>query len=136
MENLLINATDRTPEITFDLSSNVMQVRGVLIPEDTIEFFRPVFFWLNEYAKDPKPTTVVNISLEYFNTSSSKSLLDLFNTFSMIQKTGKSEVTVNWVYEVDDVDMLEVGEDYQRMVELSIHLEPVEKLDIPFKAVN
>jgi hypothetical protein len=59
--------------------------------------------------------TQVNVQLEYFNTSSSKCILDVFKKLEAINK-GKSEVTVNWYYEEDDEDMLEAGEDYESII--------------------
>jgi hypothetical protein len=60
----------------------------------------------------------VNIRLEYFNTSSSKCLMDL------LRRVEKSAVTasVNWYYESEDEDMLEAGEDYDAIIELPFRL--------------
>ena len=57
----------------------------------------------------------MNVQLEYFNTSSSKCILDVFKKLESIQK-GKQEVIINWYYEEDDEDMLEAGEDYESII--------------------
>jgi hypothetical protein len=59
----------------------------------------------------------VNIQLEYFNTSSSKCILDVFKKLEAIYKSG-NEVVINWFYEEDDEDMLEAGEDYQSIIKI------------------
>jgi hypothetical protein len=71
--------------------------------------------WLEEYAKSPLEKTSVNVQLEYFNTSSSKCILDVFKKLEAIHKA-KNEVVINWYYEEDDEDMLEAGEDYESII--------------------
>ena len=71
--------------------------------------------WLEKYSDSPLDLTQVNVQLEYFNTSSSKCILDVFKKLEAIHK-GKSEVIINWYYEEDDEDMLEAGEDYESII--------------------
>jgi len=115
METISIEGTAKTPTVKFDAEGGVFEIKGRSIPENSIEFYKPLVDWLDEYAKSPKPKTQVNVQLEYFNTSSSKCILDVFKKLETIHK-GKSEVTVNWYYEEDDEDMLEAGEDYESII--------------------
>ncbi len=92
-----------------------MEIKGRSIPENSIDFYKPMVDWLDEYAKNPREKTIVNVQLEYFNTSSSKCILDVFKKLEAINK-GKSSVQVNWYYEEDDEDMLEAGEDYESII--------------------
>ncbi len=115
MEPISIEGTAKTPTVKFDSQSGVMEIKGRSIPENSIEFYKPLVDWLDEYAKSPKDLTQVNIQLEYFNTSSSKCILDVFKKLENIHK-GKSEVIINWYYEEDDEDMLEAGEDYESII--------------------
>ena len=64
--------------------------------------------------------------MEYFNTSSSKCILDVLRKLEKIHKNGKS-VVVKWFYEEDDEDMMEAGENYQRIVSVPIELELLEE---------
>ena len=115
MEPISLEGTTKTPTIKFDASEGVMEIKGRSIPENSIDFYKPMVDWLDEYAKNPKDKTIVNIQLEYFNTSSSKCILDVFKKLEAINK-GKSDVLVNWYYEEDDEDMLEAGEDYESII--------------------
>jgi len=115
MEPISIDGTAKTPTVKFDAESGLMEIKGRSIPENSIEFYKPLVDWLDEYAKGPKELTQVNVQLEYFNTSSSKCILDVFKKLEAIQK-GKQEVLVNWYYEEDDEDMLEAGEDYESII--------------------
>jgi hypothetical protein len=123
MEKYSIDGTPKTPTISFDLGSGVLEIKGRSIPENSIEFYKPLVDALDKYAGSPKSATNVNIQLEYFNTSSSKCILDVFKKLENINKNG-SAVTINWHYEEDDEDMLEAGEDYQAII------------NVPFKMVQ
>ncbi len=123
MEKYSIDGTPKTPTISFDLGSGVLEIKGRSIPENSIEFYKPLVDALDKYAGSPKTATNVNIQLEYFNTSSSKCILDVFKKLENINKNG-SAVIINWHYEEDDEDMLEAGEDYQAII------------NVPFKMVQ
>jgi hypothetical protein len=82
--------------------------------------------WLEKYAAKPQSSTNVNIQLEYFNTSSSKCILDVFKKLEAINKGG-SQVVINWYYEEDDEDMLEAGEDYQAIINVPFKMVQVEE---------
>ena len=117
MDKITIEGTSKTPTIIFDSETGLLELKGRSSPENSIEFYKPVVESLDKYASDPKDKTSVNIHLEYFNTSSSKCILDLFKKLEAIHKTGK-EVVINWYYEEDDEDMLEAGEDYQAIIKV------------------
>lgn len=118
MEPISIEGTTKTPTVKFDAGSGIIEIKGRSIPENSIEFYKPLVDWLEEYAKGPLDKTTVNVQLEYFNTSSSKCILDVFKKLEAIHKA-KNEVVINWYYEEDDEDMLEVGKEMSRMSRLT-----------------
>ena len=115
MEPISIEGTTKTPTVKFDAGSGKIEIKGRSIPENSIEFYKPLVDWLDEYAKSPGEKTTVNVQLEYFNTSSTKCILDVFKKLEAIH-TGGKEVIINWYYEEDDEDMLEAGEDYESII--------------------
>jgi hypothetical protein len=115
MESIFIDGTLKTPMVKFDGKTGIVEIKGRSIPENSIEFYKPLVDWLEEYAKKPLEKTQVNVQLEYFNTSSSKCILDVFKKLEAIHKA-KHEVVINWYYEEDDEDMLEAGEDYESII--------------------
>ncbi len=123
MEPINIQETPRTPMIRYDPDQNKIEIRGKSIPEDPREFFVPVLQWFEEFTNTPPKQTEVDVKLEYFNTSSSKTLLQIFKKFENISKK-KHDIHINWFYEVDDYDMKECGEDYRSM------------LKVPFKMIE
>jgi hypothetical protein len=126
METLIIEGSAKTPTIKFDSTSGVVEIKGRSIPENSIEFYKPLIDWLEKYAIKPQEKTTVNIQLEYFNTSSSKCILDVFKKLEGINKGGNSEVIINWHFEEDDEDMSEAGEDYKAIINVPFKMIMVE----------
>jgi hypothetical protein len=106
----------------------VLELKGRSIPENSIEFYKPIFDWVENYGNSPKPETQVNVVLEYFNTSSSKCILDFFKKLENLNNGGKTKVTINWHYEEDDEDMLEAGEDYQAIISVPFKMVAIEEI--------
>ena len=121
-ENLIIEGTNKTPVIKFYYENGSIEISGKSIPENSIGFYQPIYSWIDNYAIKPSPKTEIKINLEYFNTSSSKCLLDIFRKFESIKKAGKSDIEVLWHYEADDEDMMEAGDDYNSLVDLTFRL--------------
>ena len=126
METIIIEGTPKTPSVNFDSSSGILHLKGRSIPENSIEFYKPLVEWLDSYSSKPQPKTSVNIQLEYFNTSSSKCLLDLFKKLETMHKSG-NDILIKWYYEEDDEDMLEAGEDYQSIINIPFKMIEVEQ---------
>ena len=123
MEKLIIEATEDSPQVIFDLHANVLEISGKSLPEDVNTFYEPVLSWLEEYSKSPLPSTSFNIKLTYFNTASSKIILDILTRFEEMVEEGH-RVLVRWHFQKEDEDMQEAGEEYADMV------------DVPFEMVS
>ena len=117
IDNLIIESTVKTPEVKLN-SNGFLEISGKSIPENSIAFYQPLYAWIDNYATNPAAKTELKISLEYFNTSSSKCLLDVLRKLDVLNKSGKSSVSVTWYYEDGDDDMLEAGDDYKSLVPL------------------
>lgn len=121
---LKIEPTSKTPLISCHQSSGVLTIEGRSIPENSADFFQPVYDWIDEYLKTPAPHTVFHVKLEYFNTSSSKCVLNILKKLEGLQLQNKSNVEIHWYYEEDDEDMQEAGQDFDVII------------SIPFKMVS
>ncbi len=125
MENINIEGTPKTPTVKFDAGGGKLELSGRSIPENSIEFYKPLLDWIESYGGSPQGTTEVDIKLEYFNTSSSKCILDVFKK---LEGVGSTDMTINWYYEEDDEDMLEAGEDYQAIINIPFKMIEVEEM--------
>lgn len=126
MDSLYLDGTPKTPNVGFDSEKGTLLLKGRSIPENSIEFYKPLVSWLEEYSSVPQPKTVCQIQLEYFNTSSSKCLLDLFKKIETMNKSGH-EIVIKWYYEEDDEDMLEAGEDYQSIIDVPFEMIEIQE---------
>ncbi len=71
MENLHLEGSAKTPSIHFDAAAGKLELKGRSIPENSVEFYKPMNDWIDAYGKSPIAQTTVDVKLEYFNTSSS-----------------------------------------------------------------
>ena len=78
MEKLYLEGSAKTPTIDFNFETGVLELKGRSIPENSIEFFKPLNDWIDGYGASPKEKTTIEVRFEYFHTSSSKCILDLF----------------------------------------------------------
>lgn len=119
--------TPKTPKISFDISKGFFEISGRSIPENSIEFYRPVLEWLEEYTANPsKRETTFDVKLEYFNTSSSKCLVEIFRKLERLKREGV-DVSIKWYYEEEDEDMQESGEDFREIIKLPISMVMMEE---------
>jgi len=126
MDVINIEPSPKTPKVLFDKENNVMVIEGRSIPENSTEFYKPIYEWLDAYIEDPNPKTSFRFNLAYFNTSSSKCILDILRKLEKLHDSG-NDAEVIWCYEEDDEDMMEAGEDYERIVKVPIKLEMIEE---------
>ncbi len=128
MDDLVFEPTELTPKVDFNLATGTLELRGRSIPENSKKMFEPMFEWVDLYLSNPLPETKIILALEYFNTSSSKCILDFLKRFEDVQQQGKSVINIEWHYEYDDPQMLETGENYQQMVNIPIKMVSVDRI--------
>jgi len=124
---MTIEGTPKTPSITLDAQKGVVEIKGRSIPENAVDFFQPVYEWIDKYTLEPLTQTTVNLKLEYFNTSSSKCILTILKKFEKLDRENQSKITINWYYEEDDEDMLEAGEDFDVIIQIPFKMIPMDE---------
>ncbi|MBK9192229.1 MAG: DUF1987 domain-containing protein [Crocinitomicaceae bacterium] len=125
MDDLNLKASTKTPEISFNGESGHLELSGRSIPEISFEFYQPVLDWVDAYGKNPQEETMVHAKFEYFNTSSSKQILDVFKKLENIHLNGKSKVKVKWFIAEEDEAMQEAGEEYKLLLKMPFEIVPV-----------
>lgn len=108
MLELRIEPGRNTPEIVLN-PEGYIRIKGRSIHENAEEFYEPVIAWLNEYVSNPADVTVVDISIEYFNSPSARTLIRILQKLVYVAVKNKKYV-FNWFYEEGDEDILERGE--------------------------
>ncbi|MEM9023770.1 MAG: DUF1987 domain-containing protein [Bacteroidota bacterium] len=125
MEIISIEATDETPRVHLDPNQHVLEFSGVSLPGDVTKFYDPILAWLETYKASNPATTRTVFKMEYFNTASSKMVMDILTIMEDLQAEG-GNVTIDWFFKEDDEDMEEAGEEFDDMVEVPFNLQSFE----------
>ena len=125
MENLIMKGDFKRPAVAFDASKGLLELNGNSIPERAEDFYIPLLEWIKNYMQNPCEATTLNLKLIYINSRSKRFLLDLLE----MMKFDNNNVTINWYYEEDDEDMLDVGETYQELIDFPINFIPMRAND-------
>jgi hypothetical protein len=123
MEALIIEKTNYTLGVNFNPDSGDFVLEGRSLPENTIDFFNPIFSYVKRYINDIKGEVVLNCKIVYFNSGSSKRLNELFQIFEDYAKQN-GKVKINWYFEEDDEDQMEEGEEFAEDFEVEFNIIP------------
>ncbi len=126
MEKLIIEPTANSPRIVLDPEARAFEFSGESRPENVRKFYLPILEWLESYTTEQENLQEdertfglqCQFNFEYFNSTSAKYILDIFKSLNAIAALG-IEIEIKWLYEEDDEDMLEVGQEMSRMSKLS-----------------
>ncbi|MFK8044666.1 MAG: DUF1987 domain-containing protein [Crocinitomicaceae bacterium] len=117
IENLYIAPTDESPKVDFNSETGLFEISGISISKEADRTFGLINNWLKGYSEYPQDVSQLIINLDYFNISTSKHLLDLLYKLKQLEENEKF-VSIEWHYNEEEVDMLELGQDYEMMVHL------------------
>ncbi len=122
LETIDIRETEDTPNIAFNPETLVLKVFGPSFPEDVEDFYSLLF----KFADDFEISSTQNLTCEFdfsvINSPSNKIIYDFLTRLEKTKKVGK-KVDVRWIYDEYDIDMLDIGNDFN------------ETLSIPFEFV-
>ena len=113
-----MEATADCPSVFLDKDKSKFEISGKSLPEDVATFYQPMLDWMEEYKSSPLDNTIFDFKLVYFNTASSKMILDVLLALEELKEDGK-DVLVRWHSLSNDEDMKEAGEEYADMVEVN-----------------
>ena len=117
MPNLNIAATDRTPEVNLDADNGKLSIKGESYPEDVTAFYGPILEQIDGAlgALDGGELEI-EFELIYFNSSSAKIFMGLFDSFEEAAEDG-NKITINWRFDEEDDAMEELGEEFAEDLE-------------------
>ncbi|MFO7669645.1 MAG: DUF1987 domain-containing protein [Bacteroidales bacterium] len=118
MDDLIIRPTDKSMAV--DITYGIFNFTGRSILTDPKVFFEPITLWVTKYLRSPAEETVVNIKLEYIDTSSTQSLYQILRQLNSVRKKGLVFM-INWYIEVDDPEMKELGELIEQRLGVEFH---------------
>lgn len=123
MDNLFIQRNVDSPEISLNFSEQKFCFEGKSLPENPEEFYRPVINLIKNFISTNPTKLVVDFKFEYFNTASSKKILDILDILD--KNMDSKNLNINWYYKSSDEDIREAGEDMQDLTSLSFNFKEV-----------
>ncbi len=124
LEDIIIEGSHKnffTPKVNLNVQTGICEISGESFLENTVEFYQPIIDWLKVYTTEIERPIAMIIKLTYYNTSTSRCLLDILNILKEYEDND-GEVVVNWHYDENDIDMEEDIEDYMIDTGLKINL--------------
>ncbi|WP_027390482.1 DUF1987 domain-containing protein [Chrysiogenes arsenatis] len=122
MEPIHREATTSTPTIHFDPVQHVLQISGESYPENAIAYYAPLIDALSTYLGEPAANLTIKLNVRYLNTSSVKSLMDIFDIADEAHRRGQT-VEVYWYHDIDDDRSLQIAEEFSEDLTLPFHTE-------------
>jgi hypothetical protein len=110
MKSLSIIGTNATPYVDFNTDGK-LSIAGRSLPENVELFYGPLEEWMAELEA---VAVLFDVNLEYFNSASSKKILDLLRVLDTNMKVKNIEII--WHYEEGDDDCLESGQIFEEML--------------------
>jgi len=111
MERLNYQPTDCLPFVDFDPNGK-LKIEGKSIPEDATKLFNPLILFIDELSAD---NVIFDINLIYFNTASSKKIMEMLRHLDANNKV--SDILVNWHFEEGDEDSVETAEIFEELLQ-------------------
>jgi len=127
MDKLIIKGTSKTPSVNFDPERGHFEIKGKSIPENSTNFYGPVFAFLDRYSTCPAERTVLIVKFDFFNTSSTNRIHSIFKRFEKIY-LGDKDVLIRWFCENGDENMHDAGKDFKAMLQVPFEIVKVEEL--------
>jgi SiaC family regulatory phosphoprotein len=128
MEPIFYKSSFKTPKVVLNKDTGEFLISGRSLPENPKAYYTPILDWMNDYFSSPNELTKFIFEIEYFNTASSKMVLEIMYILTRADKAGH-KVEIHWRYEEEDDEMQEAGSDYSQIIKMPIIIEPIEESD-------
>ncbi|AKQ57424.1 biofilm regulation phosphoprotein SiaC [Bordetella hinzii] len=110
--DLNIAGTQSTPAIRTDSSAGLLFMGGDSYPENSFELFGPVIEWVENFLSGGSQPLRLELELLYLNTSSIKSIMDIFDILEAFHQKGR-DVAVTWYYDMRNERVGELAEEFK-----------------------
>ncbi|MDX2174566.1 MAG: DUF1987 domain-containing protein [Bacteroidota bacterium] len=128
MNELVINSTEDSPEVEFDLTKNNFTISGESRPENAGTFYKPIINAIikldlslhNKIDRGDTSNFVFVFKYTYFNSTSAKYIADIFKNIKILVEKGHN-IEIQWHYDKRDEDMLNSGTEFSEMFDLKFH---------------
>lgn len=120
MENLILNPTEDTPHVVFDVENSEYRITGRSLPENAVAFYLPLIDWLRDFENSTINTMIFHFKLDYFNTASAKQITKVLLTLQNLSQS--KNVEIKWHYYTEDYDIKSSGARFAKLIKANIEL--------------
>ena len=132
MKSLILESTEFTPEIHFNVDNHIFDMKGISMPENASEFYMEIIEWLDEYdenivnkkTEEDEISIKLNFKLTYCNSASAKYLLIIMEKLKTF-KDSDINIEINWYYDAGDELMLDDGKDLSDTVNIPFNYHAI-----------
>lgn len=121
LDVIVVDSGDKTPYVELNKAEGLLKFEGRSIPENAQQFYKGILGWVEKYMRKPAKLTTLHLNLEYFNTSSSKIILDVMMRLEKLKEKGH-DTKVVWFYHKEDEEMYEAGDDYASLIQVPFEI--------------
>lgn len=111
MQKIEVAKTISTPHMVIDAENNYLMLAGESFPENIMNFYGPLLSWLESYLATDFSVFTFDCRLVYFNSSTSKLLMNILGIMNDAAAQGK-KVIVNWHSSKENDVIIECGEEF------------------------
>lgn len=128
MKPLFIESTEDNPQIYLDPENGHLLIHGRSFMEDITPYQQAIISWLRCYFQEAKKKTVLDLEIDYLNTTSSKMLVDILFELNKFYIFG-NDVVVKWMYYEHDEDMEELGYELKELVDIPFEFKVLSEME-------
>lgn len=118
MKNIFIPEKQDTPQVSFDVVTQVFEIRGESFSSHALDFYLPILQWIESYTKQHQGVLTFNFRLLYYNTGSLQRFYEILKLLERYHQSGQGQVQINWYTCSDETSILEAGQDFQQSIKL------------------
>ena len=133
MKSLILESTEFTPEIHFNVDNHIFDMKGISMPENASEFYMEIIEWLDEYdenivnkkTEEDEISIKLNFKQKYLSKQQLKEsgfkVREKLKTF----KDSDINIEINWYYDAGDELMLDDGKDLSDTVNIPFNYHAI-----------
>lgn len=119
---MLIEKTTNTPYVNLSVEDCTFEIIGNSFSDEISEFYDNVIKWVE--TEMPKISCEIECIFHFyvFNSVTYKTILLLMSKFYELKEQGK-KITIKWIYDVEDEDSGDVGEDLKEIFDIPVIIQ-------------
>jgi hypothetical protein len=124
MDNIYVEKSKKTPLIHINLKENKFLIKGPSFSENIVDIYNPIIDWIDTNIPNLDTELVCELYFTVLNSASHKKIFQILIRLNSYLDAGK-KIKVQWFYDEDDEDIMEMGEDLTELINIPFEIIPV-----------